>query len=156
MTLSGPTPNFSRTSAAPIGRFLIGSSIVHPVADELHHVLVGRDDRHLGARLDGLAGIGRDQIVGLEILQLDPADVERVGRVAHQLELRDEVVGRLAAGAPCTGRRCGCGTCCPEASNTTAMWSASVSLQQLLQHVAKAEHGLGRRPVRRGSAAAAR
>ena len=27
MTLSGPTPNFSMTSAAPIGRFFIGSSM---------------------------------------------------------------------------------------------------------------------------------
>ena len=28
MTLSGPTPNFSRTSASPIGRSVIGSRIV--------------------------------------------------------------------------------------------------------------------------------
>ncbi len=28
ITLSGPTPKRSRTSASPIGRFLIGSSIV--------------------------------------------------------------------------------------------------------------------------------
>ena len=38
----------------------------HPVGDELHQVLVGRDDGRGRATLAGLAGVGRDQIVGLE------------------------------------------------------------------------------------------
>ncbi len=57
--------------------------------DELHQILVGRDDRDRGAGSFGFARIGRDQIVGLEILALDAADIEGIGRVAHELELRE-------------------------------------------------------------------
>ncbi len=40
----------------------------HAIADQLHQILVGGNDGDLGAGLDGMAGIGGDQIVGFEIL----------------------------------------------------------------------------------------
>ena len=51
--------------------FLIGSSISTPGRIELHQVLVGRHDGAGGAGLDGQAGIGGDQVVGLVAVELD-------------------------------------------------------------------------------------
>ena len=47
----------------------------------------GRQDRHLRSRFDRVAGIGRDQVVGLEIRQLDLADVECFGRAPYMCQL---------------------------------------------------------------------
>ncbi len=77
----------------------IGHRIEHHhavVRDELHHVLVGRDDGHLGAGLDRMPRVGRDQIVGLVVGHLDLADAESVRRAAHKVELRHQIVRRLA------------------------------------------------------------
>ena len=71
--------------------------MTRPSCDQLHHILVGGQDRYLGAGLDRMPRIGRDQVVGLEIVQLDLADAERVGGPAHMLALRHEIVGHLAA-----------------------------------------------------------
>ena len=67
------------------------------VRDKLHHVLIGGQNRHLGAGLDGMARIGRDQIVGLEILHLDLAHTESLRGPTHMLQLRREIVRHLAA-----------------------------------------------------------
>jgi hypothetical protein len=64
------------------------------VADQLHQVLVGRDDDGLAAQLAHAAGIGGDQVVGLVAGQLDGRHAERQRRLAHQRELRDQVLGR--------------------------------------------------------------
>ena len=70
----------------------------HLVGDELHQVLVGGDEQHLGAGIAGLASIGGDQVVGLEAGLLDRRQPERLDRRAHQRELRREVVRHLAPG----------------------------------------------------------
>ena len=104
-TLSGPTPKYSTTSAgaeAPLlaragDPGLARSRIVHRDArlDELHEVLVGRDDEDVGAGLARLAGVGGDDVVGLVAALLDRDHAEgRDGR-AHQRELRHELVGRI-------------------------------------------------------------
>ena len=69
----------------------------HAGADQLHQVLVARHDGNVGARLDGLAGIGGDQVVGLEAVHVDTGDVQGPGGVAHQIELRDQVFRRRRA-----------------------------------------------------------
>ena len=46
------------------------------------------------ARLGRGARIGGDQVVRLPVVQLDRRDAERVGRLAHQGELRDQLLGR--------------------------------------------------------------
>ena len=79
------------------------------VADQLHQVLVGGDDHHLAAGVAGLAAVGGDQVVGLVARQLQAGHAEGLGRLAHQRELRDQVLGRAAGGGPCTGRRDRCG-----------------------------------------------
>ena len=101
----------------------------------------------LAPALDGVARIGRDQIVGLEILALDAAHVERVGRLAHELELRDEIVRRLGADAPCTGRRCGCGRWCARCRTRRRgdrRRSPACNLKSMLR---EAEHGADRRAI---------
>ena len=67
------------------------------VADELHQVLVRRDDGDVHALLGGLGRVGGDQVVGLVVLHLHGGDVHRLGRLADQRELRDQVLGRIGA-----------------------------------------------------------
>ena len=74
--------------------FFIVSRVRPAVDDELHQILVGRDDGEAGARLARHAGIGRDQIVGLEAGHFDDGDAEGAGGIAHQRELRDQIFGR--------------------------------------------------------------
>ena len=66
-------------------------------ADQLHQVLVGRDDRHVPAAPRGRAGIRRDHVVGFEIVFLDAGQAECAGRVADQRELRHEIFRRRRA-----------------------------------------------------------
>ncbi len=73
------------------------------VGDHLHQVLVGRDDQDVGAGLLRLDRIGGDQVVGLEAGLFDRLEAEGGDRLAHQGKLRDQVVGRLAAGALVVG-----------------------------------------------------
>ena len=71
--------------------------IVHRNArlDELHQVLVGRDDQHVGALLSRLARVGRDEIVGLVAVLFDRRQAKGAHRIAHQRKLRDEISGRI-------------------------------------------------------------
>ena len=53
--------------ARALGLLVAGGGVEHHDAgpDQLHQVLVGRDDGDVGAGLAGLAAIGRDEVVGL-------------------------------------------------------------------------------------------
>ena len=66
----------------------------HPLADQLHQVLVGGDDHHFAAKVAGAAAVGGDDVVGLVSGQLQAGDTESLGRLAHQGELRNQVLGR--------------------------------------------------------------
>lgn len=70
---------------------------VHIGRDELHQILVGRDDGDIGADGLRLAGIGGDDIVRLEALRLDAGKVEGACRFADQAELRNKVFRWRAA-----------------------------------------------------------
>ena len=77
--------------------WLARSGVVHrdPRIDELHEVLVCGDDKHLGAGLARLSGIGGDDVVGLVAALLDRNHAEgRDGR-PHQRELRHQFVRRF-------------------------------------------------------------
>ena len=63
----------------------------NPGPDQLHQVLVGGDDHDLAAHVADLAGVGRDQVVGLVTFQLNGRYPERQRRLAHQRKLRDQV-----------------------------------------------------------------
>ena len=69
----------------------------HVLDDELHQILVGRDDLHRGAGARGLARIGGDQIVGFEAAHFDARQIEGARGVADQRKLRDEVFRRRRA-----------------------------------------------------------
>ena len=62
--------------------------------DELHQVLVARDDRHVPAAARRLDRVGGDQVVGFEIVFLDAGQAEGARGIPDQRELRDEVLGR--------------------------------------------------------------
>ena len=64
-------------------------------ADQLHQVLVGRDDGDVPALRCRGAGVGGDHVVRLDAGFLDHRQAERAGGVANQRELRDEVLGRI-------------------------------------------------------------
>jgi hypothetical protein len=69
----------------------------HGRPDELHQVLVGRNDGGVGAGLAGEPGVGCDQIVGLEAFHLDAGQLEGLGRLADEAELRDQILRRRRA-----------------------------------------------------------
>ncbi len=62
--------------------------------DQLHQVLVGRDDGDVATTRDRVAGVGRDQIVGLEAILLDGGNVERLHSIADQRELWNQLFRR--------------------------------------------------------------
>src|SRR5690606_39728593 len=51
----------------------------HAVTDQLHQVLVGRHDHDLATGIAYLAGIGGDQVVGLETGQFDTGHAKGLG-----------------------------------------------------------------------------
>src|SRR5690606_19307874 len=59
--------------------------------DELHQVLVGGDDEHVGAGLRRLARIGGDEVVRLVAVLLDGLEAEGAHGLAHQGGLRNEI-----------------------------------------------------------------
>ena len=69
----------------------------HTGTDELHQILVGGDDQHIGAFRARLRRIGRDKIVGFINVLLDRRHAEGAHGRAHQGKLWDEVIGRIAA-----------------------------------------------------------
>ena len=122
----------------------------HGVAfDELHQVLVGGDDGDPRTLRAGGVGVGRNQVVGLEALELDGRQVEGAGGLAHQRELRDQLLRRLAPvrlvglvylvaeGEP---RR---------VEDHRGMIRVGLP-QDLPEHVGEAEHRVDRRAVRAG------
>jgi len=139
---------------AELGNHLVAAdgSVLHGVpqpdmaVDQLHEVLVGGDDGHLVPLLDGQAGIGGDDVVGLEGLALDAGQVHGPHGVADERELRHQVLGRrravglvLRVDVAAEGLAGGV-----EDDRDVA----GVSLvQQLQQHGGEALHGVDRRAV---------
>ena len=114
---------------------------------ELHQVLVGGHDGAGAAGLDGHAGVGRDQVVGLIARELAHRDVERAGGLADQRELRDQVFRRigpvglvLVVDLVAEGHAAG-------VEDHRDMVDLGIVQQVGHQHAAEAEHGIDRRPV---------
>ena len=63
-------------------------------ADQLHKILVGRDDRHPSAGIARLCRKRGDDVVGLEALDLDTGQIEGPRRIADQVELRHQILRR--------------------------------------------------------------
>ena len=151
---SGGTPHFSMTSGT------LDLAVLHRVvhrhrrADELHQILVGRDDGGVAAGLAGEPRIGGDQIVGLEALHLDAGQVEGARRLADQAELRDQILRRrravgLVFGVELVAERL---RRIVEDDREMGRRDADIGvarvLHQLPQHVAEARHRADRQPVR--------
>ncbi len=64
-------------------------------ADQLHEVLVGRQDGDAAARVPCPVGKGGDDVVRLEPLDLLAGDVERPRRLPGQRDLRAQVLGHF-------------------------------------------------------------
>ncbi len=123
----------------------------HPVVDQLHQVLVGRNDGDLEALVLGNMGIGADQVVGFEAFQLDGRQAKGACRVADQGELRDQVFGRGRPVGLVTIIEFvaeGLGTRVEDDGDVRGRVVAAVLLDQLVQHVAEAGDGADRQAVR--------
>ena len=95
---SGGTPNFSSTSSRADAAVVHRVEQVEPaVLDQLHQILVGRDDRHLPALGQRGLGVAGDDVVRLQPLLLDARHREGARRVADHRELRHEILGRRRA-----------------------------------------------------------
>ena len=62
--------------------------------DQLHQILVGRNDGHLAAGVARHAGIGGDDVVGLPALHLDRGQAVSLGGGARQRKLRHQLFRR--------------------------------------------------------------
>ena len=69
----------------------------HAGPDQLHQVLVGRHDGDVEPLFDGMARIGRDQVVGLEAFKFQTGQTIGTRRLADQVELRDQLFRRRRA-----------------------------------------------------------
>ena len=133
---------------------LVLHGVVHDDAGlhELHQVLVGRHDGHLGAGLDRLERIGGDDVVGLVAFLLDAGDVEGAHRIAHQRELGNEVVGRLGPVGLVALEQIapeGLGRIVEDHREMGGRRELAALAQQLPQHGAEAVHRADRQPVGR-------
>ena len=70
------------------------AAVITGGADELHQVLVRRNNRHFPATRGRRVGIGGDQIVRLKPHLLDARQRKCASRVANQRKLRDEILRR--------------------------------------------------------------
>ena len=119
----------------------------HAGADKLHQVFVGRHYRHLSAGIGRSLRVGGDQVVRFPVGQFDSRHAESLGRLPHQGELRDQVVGRRRAVRlvvlehPVAERH-------PPGIEDHRQVRADMLPQQLSQHVGEAEHRVHRHPVR--------
>ena len=96
-TSSGPTPNFSITSARPIAFCFIGSHIATPSATSCIRSLSEETTVTSSPAARAVLGVGGDQVVGLVALDVDHRQAEGAGGLADQRELRDELLRRLVA-----------------------------------------------------------
>ena len=141
-----PDPE-ARDHLRSVDRLLLHRVVhLHALADQLHQILVRGDDDHLAPGGLGLAGIGRDDVVGLVAFELDHRQPERPGGLAHQRELGPEVIRRLEA----------IGLVAVVDGVAKARLALVEHHQQLIarhvldqaeQHVAEAEHGADRQPL---------
>ena len=119
-TWSGLTPNFAKTSSGPILRSFMASSISTPsIADDLHEILIGRYDCHLGTCGTRPDGEGRDDVVGLVTLLLQADDVERPGVFTGQRHLRDQFFRQRGPVHPVFGKM-------PDL-NVRPLWSKTIA-----------------------------
>ena len=120
------------------------------VADELHQILIRRDDGGGGAGFAGLPHIGRDQIVGLEAVLFEARQIEGVHRLADELELRAQIVGRIGPVRFVIGIHRGAEGLFRLVEHHREVGRLFIRLhvaQQLPQHVAEAEHRVELQPV---------
>ena len=119
-------------------------------AHQLHQVLVAGDDGDAPARLARLAGIGGDDVVGLEVLHLDAGDVEGARRLAGQRDLRAQILGHLLAVGLVGVVKVvaeGVAALVEDHRDMGGGVGAFVVLHHLEDHVAKARHRADRQPV---------
>ncbi len=121
------------------------------VVDELHQILVRRDDGGGGAGRAGLPRIGRDQVVGLKALLLQARNIESVHRLADQRKLRAQIVGRIGPVRLVVGIHLGAEGALGEVEHHGKVGGLLLGFhvaQELPQHVAEAEYGIELQPVR--------
>ena len=122
------------------------------VGDKLHQILVGGDNGDARALGFGLAGIGRDQIIGLEAFHFEGMAGKGDGSFAHQRELRPKVFRRLVAIGLVVGVEVVAEGVAALVEDAGEVGRALVTFQlfeQLPEHVAEASHRADRQAVRR-------
>ncbi len=122
----------------------------HARAHELHQVLVGGDDGHVGAGFQRLARVGGDEVVGLVALLLEAGDVERSHRIADEGELRDKVLWHVRAVRLVVGIELVAERLLGKVEDHRKMGRRAELAglaQQLPQHAAEAVHGADGKPV---------
>ena len=133
--------------ALVLHRVVHGDAVVH----ELHQVLVRRHDGRRRLRFAGEAGVGGDDVVGLESGLLQAGDVEGAHRLADQRELRDQIARDVRPLRLVFGIEIGAEGLFRLVEHHREVRRPLLRLhvvEQLPQHVAEAEHGVDLQAVR--------
>ncbi len=147
----GPDAEFFEHAVAVDHLVLHRVAHLHGPIDELHQVLVGRDDGDPPARLDRLPREGGDDVVGLVIRDLDTGHVEGPRRLTGQRKLRAQVLGQLGPVGLVKGVEVvaeGLGRMIEDHRDMGGRVTAAVARDLVPQDVAKAADGPNRQPVR--------
>ena len=150
MTLSGGTPNFSMTSARPIFLSFMVSNMMTPSVTSCIRSLSDDTMVEVAPASLACAHIGRDQVVGLKAVLFEARQIESVHRLADELELRPQVVGRIGPVRLVVGIHLGAERLFRFVEHHREMGRLVLLhvAQELPQHVAEAEHGIELQPVR--------
>ena len=119
----------------------------HVRPDQLHEVLVRRDERDDEVFFRRALGERADHVVGLEALDHQRLDPKRLDRAMDIRNLHDQIVRRLAAVGLVIGEQVVAKSSLRRVEDDRDMRRAHV-LQQLQQHPDEAVHRLGRQPAR--------
>ena len=115
-------------------------------ADQLHQILVGRNDRHMPARRLKSLGIGGDQIIRFKTFKFHTRDTKSIRRITYQAKLRDQLRRRVRAMRLVLGINLIAEGIAPGVKHHRDM-ACRMAQQELGQHIGEAENRIHRRAI---------
>ena len=115
-------------------------------ADQLHQILIGRNNRHMPPGGLERLGIGGDQIIRFKTFLFHARDTKSICRIADQAELRHQFWRRVRAMRLVFGINLIAESIAPGIEHHRDM-AGGMAQQELRQHIRKAENRIHRRAI---------
>ena len=125
---------------------LHGIEHLHRRADQLHQILIGRNDRHMPARCLKSLGIGSDQIIRFKTFKFRTRHAKSIRRITDQAELRHQFRRRVRAVRLVIRIDLISKRIAPGVKHHRDM-ACGMTQQELGQHIRKAEYRIHRRAI---------